>query len=109
MLLKSPRVRSHLTIRPSEERVQFVSPAIPWTVLLMLWTVGSVAAFTIANQRHLALTVAVPIAAAFLVELTFLVIVKRMVSLGPAVWFASGVAPYLVLTWKVDLVPTRCD
>ena len=103
MLLKSPRVHNRLTIRPSEERVHFVSPAIPWTVLLMLWTVGSVAAFTIANQRHLALTVAVPIAAAFLVELTFLVIVKRMVSLGPAVWFASGVAPYLVLTLPIGL------
>jgi hypothetical protein len=39
---------------------------------------------TIAKQKHLALTVAIPMAAAFLVELTFLAIIRRMVS------FATG-------------------
>lgn len=108
MLLKSPRVNTPVSPSvPSEAGVHFLSAAMPGTILLFLWTAGTVAAITIANQKHLALTMAIPIAAAFLVELTFLAIVRRMVRSGPAVWVASAVAPYLVLTLPIGLFQWR--
>lgn len=66
--------------------------------MLLLWIAGSIAAVAIAAQKHIPFAVAAPIAAAFLLELTFLAGIQRMLRFGPLAWVASAVAPYLVLT-----------
>ena len=47
-----PHIGKVVRAEPSEVRVHFLSAAMPGTILSFLWTVGSVAAITIAKQTH---------------------------------------------------------
>ena len=88
---------------PCQERVRPALPVIPWAGLVLLWCAGSVGAIAIARQKHVPVSTAIPIAAAFLLELTLWACLKRMAHLRPAAWVASAVAPYLVLTLPTGL------
>ena len=48
-----------------------------------------------------------PIAVAFLVELTLLASIRSMARLKPATWVASAVAPYLILTLPIGIFDWR--
>jgi membrane protease YdiL (CAAX protease family) len=61
----------------------------------------------IARQKQIVLTLAVPIAAAFLIELTLLATIRQMALLKPRAWIASAIAPYLVLTVPTGLFQWR--
>jgi membrane protease YdiL (CAAX protease family) len=69
-----------------------------YLALVCIWGVGSVAAILIARQRHLTPAIAVPTALAFLVELSFFAGIRRMLAWKPAVWVASAIIPYVILT-----------
>jgi len=67
-------------------------------VLIGLWLLGAVAAFIFAQQEHIPPAVAVPVALAFLCELTLFLGMGRLRPPNPWVLAASALVPYLVYT-----------
>lgn len=65
-------------------------------VLISVWLVGAVAAFLYAQQQHIPPAVAVPVALAFLCELTLFLGMGRILPSSPWVLAVSAVAPYLL-------------
>jgi len=65
-------------------------------VLISFWLVGAVAAFLYAHQQHIPPAVAVPVALAFLCELTLFLGMNRIRPAGPWMLAGSAVVPYLL-------------
>jgi uncharacterized protein len=82
---------------------QPLAPPVPWSAIVWLWIVGSLAATAIAREKVIAPQLAVPIAAAFLLELTFLAAIRRIATLRPFAWITTSLLPYFVLTLPTGL------
>lgn len=67
-------------------------------VLIGLWLLGAVAAYIFAQQQHIPPGVAVPVAIAFLVELTLFLGMGRLNPPNPAILAVSALVPYLLYT-----------
>ncbi|MCC6590847.1 MAG: CPBP family intramembrane metalloprotease [Bryobacterales bacterium] len=65
-------------------------------VLIILWFVGALAAYFYAHQQHIPPGIAVPVAAAFLVELSLFLGMNRIVPPTPWALAGTAVAPYLI-------------
>jgi membrane protease YdiL (CAAX protease family) len=70
-------------------------------LLAAIWLLGAIAAFVFAQYRHIAAPLAIPIALAFLVEISLYACMERLARWPPVLLFASALAPYLIYVFGV--------